>query len=487
MMTIMKKIALLSIFAGLFFTACVEGDYGIDPVGPQTNEQEEAVTFPAGLTATAVSPIDLAAVEDESVAIAAYTPAETTVGDLANFRIVVDDTYVFAVGEDMKVPVDSLQKMVVDAYGKRPAARTFSGVLEADVMVGGQASYVASAEFDVVLTPQAPFISSAYYLIGSMNNWSDADAKNFKFKHSGKDVYEDPVFTITFTASDECWWKIIPQSNYDAENAWAPGSTGVVGVATNGDESLEGTLATSDWEVGAGVIKAGAGMYMMTINMMDYTYSIKALAPEYYLVGDNFAWDVNTKKYLMYAESKTVQSYTGLFDGNLKFINANDMGSDNWDACYGTVKDGDTAASGTLQQKGGAIHSPEKGYYTFTADLDAMTYTWTKLENQEPVKYETIGLVGAFNGWKEAEDANQMTELTPHNWFKTMTFAERGELKFNADKAWTISWGGETDINVGDTNYGVTTTANGKNMVVPAGTYDIFFNDITGRFVFVSK
>ena len=154
--------------------------------------------------------------------------------------------------------------------------------------------------------------------------------------------------------------------------------------------------------------------------------------------------------------------------------------------CYGTATDGDTSMSGTIQQNAGAIHSPEAGYFTFTVDLDAMTYTWTKLENQTPHEYTTIGLVGAFNGWNQAEDANQMTQITPHNWFKTMTLTE-GELKFNADKDWTISWGGETDINVGDQNYGVTTTSNGKNMVVPAGTYDIFFNDITGRFVFVSK
>ena len=126
----MKKIALLSIFAGLFFASCVEGDYGIKPVGPQTNEQEEAVTFPTGLTAAAVSPIDLAAVEADSVAIATYTPGETSVGEFGNFRIVVDGQYTFPVGTDMKVPVDSLQNMVVDAYGKRPAARTFTGVLQ---------------------------------------------------------------------------------------------------------------------------------------------------------------------------------------------------------------------------------------------------------------------------------------------------------------------------------------------------------------------
>lgn len=479
----MRKIAYLSVFAGLLLTSCIEGDYGIKPADPQVNEQEEAVTFPTGLTVSAVSPIDLAAVEGKTVAIAAYTPAEVEFGEFDNFRIVLDDTYVFPVADDMMVHVDSLQNAVVDAYGKRPSPRTFKAVLEADLMVGGQASYMASSSFDVVLTPQAPFIASAYYLIGNMNGWSDVDAKNFQFKHSGKDVYEDPVFTITFTADADCYWKIIPQSNYDAGNAWNEGTTGVLGVAVDGDTATEGTLVTEKPQAGK---IAEAGMYMMVINMMDYTYSIKALAPEYYLVGDNFAWDVNTKTHLMYAESATVQSYTGKFDGNLKFINGNDMGTDNWSACYGSPNDGDTASSGKLQQNAGAIHSPDAGYYTFTADLDAMTYTWTKLDNQTPTEYTTIGLVGEFCSWNQASDDNQMTQITPHNWYKSMTLTD-GKLKFNANKEWTISWGGETDLNIGDDNYGVTTTANGKDMYVPAGTYDVFFNDITGRFVFVSK
>lgn len=67
----MKKIAYLSILAGLLLTSCVEGDYGIKPADPQTNPQEEAVTFPSSLAVSAVSAIDLAAVEADSVAIAA--------------------------------------------------------------------------------------------------------------------------------------------------------------------------------------------------------------------------------------------------------------------------------------------------------------------------------------------------------------------------------------------------------------------------------
>ena len=477
----MRKLAFLSAFAGLFMTACVE-EYTVEPAAPQTWEQEEFVTLPSTVAVVAVEAIDLSTVDADTVVGGTLTPLAVAEGEV-KYSVIFEDAYKFQVSESLSVPVDSLQKVVVAEFGKRPSARTLSAVINADVVVNGQASLVVSEPFEVVVTPQAPFISTGYYLIGNMNNWSDADAQNFKFKHSGKDVYEDPVFTITFNAGADCYWKIIPQSNYDAGNAWAEGTTGVVGVAVDGDDALEGTLVTAAPQAGK---IAAAGTYMMTINMMDYTYSIKALAAEYYLVGDNFAWNVNEKKYLMYAESATVQSYTGHFDGNLKFINGSDMGTDNWNACYGTATDGDTSMSGAIQQNAGAIHSPEAGYFTFTVDLDAMTYTWTKLENQTPQEYETIGLVGAFNGWNQAEDANQMTQLTPHNWFKTMTLTE-GELKFNANKDWAISWGGETDVNVGDENYGVTTTANGKNMYVPAGTYDIFFNDITGRFVFVSK
>lgn len=477
----MKKLAFLSAFAGLFMTACVE-EYTVEPAAPQTWEQEEFVTLPSTVTVATVEAIDLAKVEADTVVVGTLTPLAVAEGEV-KYTVIFEGIHKFKVSESLALPVDSLQKVVVAEFGKRPAARTLSAVINADVVVNGQASLVVSEPFEVVVTPQAPFISTGYYLIGNMNNWSDADAQNFKFKHSGKDVYEDPVFTITFNAGADCYWKIIPQSNYDAGNAWAEGTTGVVGVVVDGDDALEGTLVTAAPQAGK---IASAGTYMMTINMMDYTYKITPLAPEYYLVGDNFAWDVNTKKHIMYAESVTVHSYTGMFDGNLKFINGNDMGTDNWGATYGTPQDGDTSVSGTLQQNAGAIHSPEAGYYTFTADISSMTYTWTRLENQNPDSYATIGLVGEFCGWNQASDDNQMTQLTPHNWYKNITLSA-GKLKFNANKEWTISWGGETDLNIGDSNCGKTTTANGKDMYVPAGTYDVFFNDITGQFVFVGK
>ena len=51
-------------------------------------------------------------------------------------------------------------------------------------------------------------------MIGDVNKWNSEAL--IKFGHSGKDVYEDPVFSmIVEMPKDECYWKIIPQSNVD--------------------------------------------------------------------------------------------------------------------------------------------------------------------------------------------------------------------------------------------------------------------------------
>lgn len=448
MMTIMKKIALLSIFAGLFFTACVEGDYGIKPVGPQTNGQEDAVTFPTGLTAAAVSPIDLAAVEADSVAIAAYTPAEVAFGTIDNFRIVVDDTYEFSVGTDMKVPVKDLQDMVVEAYGKRPSARTFAARLEADVMVGGQASYVSSSSFEVVLTPQAPFISNAYYLIGNMNNWSDADAKNFKFKHSGKDVYEDPVFTITFTAGADCYWKIIPQSNYDAGNAWNEGTTGVVGVAVDGDSATEGTLVTEKPQ--AGKIPA-EGMYKMTINMIEYTYTIQKLEFEEYIYvpGNHQSWNPGAAPALWCPNFDGV--YTGFsnLNGDFKFTRVR-----GWDSEYNYTHF-TTFSTGLSQGEGTNIKMATSGFYYVKADVAAGSLTATQTT--------TWGIIGPAQAGGWDADTDMTWNADKGCWYAAGVTLTAGEMKFRANDGWDINVGGEFGNLV----------ENGGNIAVEAGTYDI--------------
>ena len=472
----MKKILYTLIASLPFFTSCEEADFGVKAADPQSWEQEAAITLPQ-LTISPVPTISYTQVIDS---IAIFNPSLN--GELPEGAR-LDNFYIDLVAENGKkktlntsstgkVATAELQATIEELYGKRPVDRKFNATVYANLIINGQASLL-KGETTVTAIPVAPHISSAYYMVGDMFAWDAAGM--VKFSHSDADVYEDPYFTIMFTTTkDNSYWKIIPQEHVDEGNIWGPN---VVGTTVDGDASLEGTLVNENAQ--AGKIEK-AGMYKMTINMMDYTYKITALAPEYFILGDKpFGWNVNDKKFMMYPETATVHTYTTKFEGNIKMINSNDMGTNNWDACYGTPTDGDTSASAGLKQSAGAIHVPETGFYTLSVDFGAMTYTWSKCENQEPTEYTNISLIGDFNGWGADADLEQ---IAPHNWAISNFVGENaGGLKFRANHDWAINWG--ATLNVTDINYGIG-VGNGDNITVPAGTYNVFFNDITGDFVF---
>lgn len=399
----MKKILFYTLLTAVAFTtvSCDE-DFNEDVAAPQTWPQEEAITLP-GFSAASTASVDLAS--GDSVAVFTYTapsnlPEGTTVD---NFRLEITPDGVegakattVKASSNGKVASVDLQKIIEDNYGKRPVERTLNANLYANLMKEGQASLLTCEPIAIKATPEAPHIASKYYMVGDMfkvddvnNGWNAATMK--AFNHSDKDVYEDPIFTLMITTTaDNQYWKIIPQDNIDNDDFWA---VGVLGVAIDGDDSMSGSLINTGDVKAAKIAKAG--MYSITLNMMDYTYAIKEVIPEYYIVGAMQNWNADASKgktCMLYPQSKMVHSYTTQFkdDANLKLWLGSDFG--NWDACYGAAVDGDNAASGTLVGIGaGAAVCPEKGaFYTFTADFSTMTYKWTKLENQEPKIYTTI-------------------------------------------------------------------------------------------------
>lgn len=226
-------------------------------------------------------------------------------------------------------------------------------------------------------------------------------------------------------------------------------------------------------------VLVNAGKISLTMTPKASTYTFK-----YYVVGAMQGWSQDAKTCLFYAQSQSTQSYTTQFKdaGNLK-IWAEDAFGD-WDNALGVDGSDSNAASGTLTVGGkGAVVCPEPGkYYTITVDFDKMTYTWTKLDNQEPTAYKTIGLIGGFNSWGGDE---AMTQVTPHNWYVHVTFAEATELKFRANGNWDDhDWGDGGDV--ASQYYGKGTNGGG-NIKVPAGTYNVFLNDITGDYAFVAE
>lgn len=468
-----------------------------DWADPQTNPQEDAITIP-GFTATAAQAIDFASVTTDSVNTFSLSSAALPEGfTLANARLEltpqgVENATKTTVNTDLngKGAVADLAPVVESAYGKRPTARTFDAQVYVNAVKDGQAVLIDAGKINLVMTPKAPFIDTNYYLVGQMTDWS-LDTK-FKFTHSDADVYEDPVFTIMFTTTDDNqYWKIIPQGNVDAGNIWAVENNpkGVVGVEKDGDDAMSGTLLTTTSKgekANAGKI-AKAGIYQMTINMMDYTYSIKQIAPEYYLVGALQSWSDQNMSCLMTAETAMVQNFTTKWtgDANMKIWLGSDFGK--WDNAFGSASgDGVNTAEGKLKAGGGAIVCPEKGaYYTFTADFSTMTYKWTKLANQNPTEFKHVSLIGVGGKWNEGDDID-LEQVAPHNWYLAKQEIPAGGLKIRADHKWRDdgNWGfaeGQKYESKGT----LITSGGSSNISVPAGTYNIYFNDITGAYAFV--
>ena len=90
------------------------------------------------------------------------------------------------------------------------------------------------------------------------------------------------------------------------------------------------------------------------------------------------------------------------------------------------------------------------------------------------------GVVGSFNNW---DVANYVVTEVDGDWAvaKNVTLAKNAEFKFAADKAWALSYGTGSDVNVGKT---YTTYNNGGNMkfVGEAGAYDIYFSLVNADF-----
>ncbi len=488
----MKKYILFCsvVLTGLAFVSCDE-DFD-DWSSAQTNPQEEAVSIP-GFTASAVEAIDLADVaDDEDVQVLVLS--ETTLPDGATIENVqlkitpADDETAEAqtvdANTDGTVSKAALQAAVENAFGKRPVEREFSAHVYANMVIDGEAYLVDAGVITLIITPEAPFIASAYYLVGDMCGWDEASM--IQFSHSDEDVYDDPVFTVTFSTTGGQYWKIIPQTNIDSGDFWHEGSDGVVGVAVDGDTSLSGTLVAIEG-VNAGEI-ADAGTYRMTINMMDYSYEISALASEFYITGNPNGWASDASG-LFYPEGDNVYSYTGQYNASwdAKFWAASDLG--NWDYIYGcdVSKDNVGDWSGSIVYSNGdqgligCITSPSAGLYTLYINMGTMTYWWEEAD-QSVASYSLVSITGDFNGWGDYID---MTEIGSHNWYVEANIPSDGGLKFLVDHSWDVNWG--ADFTVTSEEYYAVGVQNGSNITVPAGNYRIYLNDITGKFMFVAE
>ena len=441
----MKKNILYALALATTMVACTD-DY-TDWAAPQENGPEDAKSV--SVSVSAASAIDFATSTAENVTI--FSPSFTAEdGATATYKVTLspEDNSASAVlnSADGTVPAEELKNAVISFYGKAPTPRILNAVVDAYVDVKGQTIKVTAPAVAVNVTLDAPFISTGYYLIGDMNGWNGDNM--FAFKHSGANVYDDPVFTLVFTTeADGQYWKIIPQSNVDAGNVWNEGIEGVVGVEVDGDTSLEGLLTTTAPQ--AGKIEK-AGMYKMTLNMMDYTYKLEELNFEEYIYipGNHQGWSPATAPRLYGANFDGYYSGFSCLDGGFKFTKGPDwaFGEYNWGSFT-------SHPEGFTGEGGGDITCTVKDFYFIEANVAEGTLKAT------PTTWGIIGDATA-NGWDSDQDMTWNAEK--HCWCATITLTD-GTIKFRANDGWDINFGGNPD----------NLSAGGDNIPVTAGTYDI--------------
>lgn len=435
--------------------SCTE-DY-TDWGNPQTNPQEEAVAFGNGSVAP-VDVINLADVKTEKVKVASIVaPTSSNAAYTPNYKINFDGQS-FDIDADGNMATAELASYIVDKYGKRPTKRDIDATLDAWVSNGATAVKMATSEkFQIKAIPESPVIEEGYYLVGDMfttddvNGWTKEVAK--AFNHSDKDVYEDPVFTVSFeTTKADQYWKIIPKKNIDSGDIWA---AGVVGPKVDGDDSMTGTLTNGDAKAGK---IAKAGKYKLTINMMDYTYTIEEVNydPFIYFIGSTDGWKSSDQKLALVDDAKGVYTgYVYLADPNaagfeFKFQRA----PGNWDTAIGAGTFVSFAGAAIGVDNGNIGVNAGEGVYYMDVNLSEGTITATKVE--------TMGIIGGFNNW--AGDA-------PMTWNAEEYCFEATNVGVTAD-GWKFRVNGDWPINLGGSLNNL--TAGGDNITVAGNTVKLY-------------
>lgn len=430
---------------------------------PQTNSQKEAVAFGNGSVAP-VDVINLADVNTEKVKVASIVaPTSSNAAYTPNYKINFDGQS-FDIDADGNMATAELTNYIVGKYGKRPTERDIDATLDAWVSNGSTAVKMAtSATFQVKAIPEAPVIEEGYYLVGDMftvkdeageekvNGWTKEVAK--AFNHSDKDVYDDPIFTVSFeTKEANQYWKIISKKNINSDNIWADG--GVVGPKVDGDDSMTGLLTNEG--AGAGKI-AKAGKYKLTINMMDYSYTLEEVNydPFIYFIGATDGWTKAEQKLALVDDAK------GVYTGYLYCADPNGWGNQfkfqrvagSWDneinsGAFSTFSGAATSEGGNISVNAG------EGVYYFDVNLGEGTITATKVE--------TMGMIGGFNNWDG--DAKMTWNAEEYCFEATNAGVTADGWKFRVNGGWDINLGGSLN----------NLTAGGDNLKVAGNTVKLY-------------
>jgi hypothetical protein len=404
----MKKV-LYTIGLALLAVSCTE-DYK-DWANPFKNDPEAAKTM--SMSINPVGTIDLATVTTETIQIFSPTitiadEAETTYTAVIYGPEGTDDSAELEVGADGFVLTEGFETAVYALYGQRPVVRTIPMDVSGYVKVDGQ-TFKAIGNTTVSVIPNAPEIEAAYYLTGTLNGWNNSDT-TYKLTNDGSDPYENPVFTCRIPAPEDgsnVEFKMTPQSGLggDWSKCLAAGDEGKFKYNNDG-----GNLVVQ------GV--AGAKFYDLTFNMLDQTWSAKALLfdieQNWYFTGTLNGWNNSDTTYKMtndgsdpYANPTFTMRLPASEDGgNIEFKMTPESGlGGNWSKCLAA---GSTPGTFVYNNEGGnLVIEAVAGAKFYDVTFNMMELTWS----YKAISFDAfVYFIGATDGWANAEQKLALTD-----------------------------------------------------------------------------
>jgi hypothetical protein len=172
---------------------------------------------------------------------------------------------------------------------------------------------------------------------------------------------------------------------------------------------------------------AATGMYQITVDFQHGVFTVKQVSQFglLYVPGDYQGWAPAT------APTLGAPKNDGNFDG---FINIPSDGT--YQLKFTTTPDWSNAlgdgGNGTLSPSGGNVQLPGPGYYHFTANTVANTWSATAT---------TWSMIGSFaaSGW--SNDVPMTYNSGSNSWTGTITTATGDQFKFRANDNWNLNYG----------------------------------------------
>ena len=371
--------------------------------------------------------------------------------DFAEFEDISDVTITEGVAS---VPLAQLLQARTDMFGKDPGEYTIYYRIPLYVNYGGGQYRIGDDDFyycdadnfaEEGVNPGYT-VENTYYLIGPNGETID---DLIEFTHSEwSTIWDDPVFSVRFTAADDFSWKVVPESAYlSAGTSGSLDASSLYGVTANSDTT--GVLV-----LGGDGLATVAGKYMITINLADLTYEIETIIVPDWLGTPNGSqnWEASTSQKL------------GLYN-DADFLGFSWFGTEGkittdqevWCGVDNPLEGEDGKYSGVLNVGGGNnLVVEELGLYYISVNWNTFAINLTQIYS--------FGIVGSNNGWNADEPIALEAGEDYLTWTGTVTFDDDAEFKFVANTGWGIELAGSTDALV---------CTGGANINMEAGTYDV--------------